>query len=255
MSENLNEQQQRIRNLARAVAEEIAPLIREPVRKREFPWKAVHRMQEAGLLRLRIPKAYGGEEADFVSLCLAQQELARIDVGLANFISDQTVPSQLLRAHGTEKQRSTFFPPIVQNKGLWCFSATEPLAGSDLGAMKTMAVRKGSRYVLNGHKTWASTGGTATLYVILASTEPARKIGGLSAFIVGRETPGFKIGREIPKIGWQTMSTTELFLENVEIPEENRIGNEGDGFKLFVSALVPGRLGIAAQALGVAQAA
>jgi alkylation response protein AidB-like acyl-CoA dehydrogenase len=143
----------------------------------------------------------------------------------------------------------------VQEKGLWCVAATEPDTGSDFAGIRTTAVKKGSKYVIDGRKTWASTGGTAQLYLVFASTDPAKKMGGISAFVVERDTPGFKIGRELPKLGWHTMSTTELSFENVEVSEENRVGEEGDGFKLFLSALVPGRLGIAAQGLGCAQAA
>jgi len=144
---------------------------------------------------------------------------------------------------------------IVDEKSLWCLAVTEPEVGSDIGSIRTKAVRNGSVYTIDGEKTWASTGGTAGLYVILAMTDPARRIQGLTAFIIGRGTPGLQVGRELPKMGWWTMSTTELSLEGVQVPEENRLGEEGEGYHVFLSALVPGRLGIAAQSLGLAEAA
>lgn len=251
----MTDRQSRIREVARKTAAEVVPLISDARPKREFPWSAVRKMQDAGLLRLLVPAEFGGEEADFVSFCLAQYEFAKVDLGLANFISDQGVPSRILRDHGSSVQKARFFPMIVDEKSLWCLAVTEPEAGSDMGSIRTRAVRNGSVYTIDGEKTWASTGGTAGLYVILAMTDPARRIQGLTAFIVGRGTPGLQVGRELPKMGWWTMSTTELSLEGVQVPEENRLGEEGEGYQVFLSALVPGRLGIAAQSLGLAEAA
>jgi alkylation response protein AidB-like acyl-CoA dehydrogenase len=255
MTGGFTKEQQQLRDSARQIAAQVAGLIEEPLRAREFPWAAVRLMQDGGLLHLRVPREHGGQDSDIVGLCLAQHELARVDVGLSNFISDQNVPVHLLGIHGSDEQKRRFFRKTVAEKGLWCVAATEPHGGSDFAGMRTTAVRNGSHYVLNGQKTWASTGGPAQMYVVFANTDPAKKMNGISAFIVERDTPGFAVGREIPKLGWHTMSTTDLTFENVEVPVENRIGQEGDGFPVFLSALVPGRLGIAAQALGAMQAA
>lgn len=247
--------QESIRDTAAQVAGQLQPLIEESLARRKFPWDAVRKIQGAGLLRLLVPRESGGQAADFVALCLAQEEVAKVDVGLSNFISDQAVPSNIMRVHGTREQMARFFSTIVDKSGLWCLAVTEPEAGSDLASIRTRAERRGDSYIINGQKSWASTGGVADLYVILATTDPGQRIGGLTAFVVERTSPGFRIGREHPKMGWWTMSTTELALEDVEVASENRIGEEGAGYEVFLTALIPGRLGIAAQSVGLASAA
>jgi butyryl-CoA dehydrogenase len=246
---------ERIRRTAREVAEAVRSDVDTDSSRGEFPSGAIAKMHTAGLTTLLVPKEYGGLDADFVSLTAAQHEFAKVDLGLSNFISDQAVTSQILRLHGTAEQKDSIFPRIVGDGKLWCLGVTEPNAGSDLAAISTQAVRDGDEFVINGHKHWASTGGLATYYVLLVSTEPAKGLRGLSAILVERGAQGLEIGREHPKLGWLTTSTTELRFHDVRVPASSLIGAEGQGYELFEAALTPGRLGIAGQALGLAEAA
>ena len=253
----LTEEEKRIQETAQEVAKEIAPLASEFELKgggMGFNWEAIRKLQKAGLFDLHIPKKYGGSEANFVAFCLAQEEVAKVDLGMSNCIAHEAVPPNLLLKFGTEKQLDYYLQKQVEGD-LWGVCATEPQGGSDMANIQTKATYSNGKYILNGTKSWAMNCDVANRFVVWTSTDPEKGIRGLSTFIVERDTPGVTLGEEYKKLGWSGTTAMDLVLENVEIPEENRIGNEGDGFKVFLAGLNPGRLGIAAQSLGLAEGA
>ncbi|MFC2001485.1 acyl-CoA dehydrogenase family protein [Chloroflexota bacterium] len=255
----LTEEEKRIQEIARQVAEEIAPsslALEAKSRKADMAnMEAIRKLQKAKLLALHVPKEYGGEGTNFVAWCLAQEEVAKKDLAIANCISHEACGTNLLLKMGTKQQTEYYLKKQAIDHDLWGICATEPQGGSDMGNIQTKATCRNGKYLLNGTKSWVLNGDVANRHIVWASTDPGKKIRGLSVFIVERDTPGVTVGRSYVKAGWTGISTTDLILENAEVPEENRIGEEGDGFKAFLASLNPGRVGIAAQALGLAEGA
>jgi butyryl-CoA dehydrogenase len=250
----ITEEQKKWQEIGKRLAKQIEPIAREIDAKGGFPHEATRILRDAGLLRMLISKKYGGEETDITSHCLAIEELTKGDLGLANWVGEQNIP-RILEQVGTEEQKNKYIPATINERKMWCMSATEKSVGSDLGMIETRAIRDKDNYIINGKKVWATTGGYADFFIIFTTTDPTKKIKGLTAFIVEKGTPGFEIGREHVKMGWRTQSTTELSLKDVRVPIQNRLGEEGGGFNVFVRMINIGRLLIGVQGLGLSEAA
>jgi len=259
MNFELNEEQSLIREMVRNFAEtEIAPSARERDEEERFDRTLMFdKLGELGLTGIVFPEKYGGAEADYISYAIAVEELSRVcastGVTLSAHLSLCANPIYLF---GTEDQKQQFLTPLAQGKKLGAFGLTEPSAGSDAGGTKTTAVKDGDAWVLNGTKIFITNGGDAETYVILARTDKeAQKHHGISAFIVEKGTPGFSFGKKEQKLGIRSSPTVELVFENCRIPTTNMLGEEGSGFKVAMKTLDGGRIGIASQALGIAQGA
>lgn len=258
MSFILTEDQELIRNMVREFAEnEVSPIAAELDKKHEFPVATVKRMGELGLMGMTIPEEYEGTAGDNVSYIIAVEELARVcgshGVILSVHMSVCTYPIFNLC---NDAQKKKYLPDLCSGRKIGAFAITEPGAGSDAAAQKTTAEKKGDKYIINGTKIFITNGAYADTFIVLAMTDKAKGIrGGATAFIVEKGFPGFKVGQVEDKMGICASSTVELIFENLEVPEENVIGKEGDGFKVAMKALDAGRISIGAQALGIAQGA
>jgi alkylation response protein AidB-like acyl-CoA dehydrogenase len=255
MTVTLSEAHRDVRALAREfAANEIAPRAAEWNAAKHVPVDVIRRMGSLGLLAPTIPEQYGGAGLDATSLCLVVEEIARADAGTSVSIAVQSglVASPLLRA-GTEAQKDEWLPRIASGEVLGCYALTEPDAGSDTAALRTRATASGDGWDITGSKQWISNGSMADVFIVFARTggEGAR---GVSAFVTGR-APGLEVGREIPKLGLHTSSTVELAFDSMHVPGHALLGPEGEGLKLALATLDGGRITVAAQACGIAQAA
>ncbi len=253
----LTEDQELIKNMVREFAEEeVAPIAAEIDKKHEFPTATVKRMAELGLFGLTIPEEYEGSGGDGVSYSVAVEELSRVcashGVILSAHVSLCAAP---IYKFGNEAQRKKYLPDLATGRKLGALCLTEAGAGTDAGAQQTTAVLQGDKYVLNGAKVFITNGGVAETFVVMAMTDKSKGIKGISAFIVEKGFPGFAVGQSEDKLGICASSTTEIILKNCEVPRENLLGNEGDGFKIAMQTLDGGRIGIASQAVGIAQGA
>ncbi len=255
MTVTLSEAHRDVRALAREfAANEIAPRAAEWNAAKHVPVDVIRRMGSLGLLAPTIPEQYGGSGLDATSLCLVVEEIARADAGTSVSIAVQSglVASPLLRA-GTQAQKDEWLPRIASGEVLGCYALTEPDAGSDTAALRTRATASGDGWDITGSKQWISNGSMADVFIVFARTggEGAR---GVSAFVTGR-APGLEVGREIPKLGLHTSSTVELAFDGMHVPGHAMLGAEGEGLKLALATLDGGRITVAAQACGIAQAA
>ena len=253
----LTEEQAALKKMVQEFAgKEIAPHAAEYDRTEEFPWENVRKMAEIGIMGLPIPEEYGGAGADTVSYCAVIEEISKACAAtgaiLAVHTSAGTVPLVLF---GTKEQKETYVPALAEGTKVGAFALTEPGAGSDASKVATTAVLDGDEYVLNGAKCFITNGGAAEVYCIFATVDKSKGIKGITGFIVPKDTPGFSIGKKEEKMGIRASSTTELILQNCRIPKENRLGSEGEGFKIAMIVLDGARIGIGAQAVGIAQAA
>jgi alkylation response protein AidB-like acyl-CoA dehydrogenase len=251
------EEQEMMRRMVRDFAQkEIAPFIPTMEETDQFPRHIVSKMGEMGLMGIPIPEEWGGAGADFTSYILAINEISRVSATLGVILSVHTsVGTNPILYFGTDEQKRKYVPKLASGEYLGAFALTEPSAGSDAGNLRTSAVRKGDEYVLNGNKVFITNGGEANTYVTFAVTDPSKGAKGISAFIVEKDTPGFIVGKKEKKMGLHGSYTTELIFDNARVPVENLLGEEGDGFKIAMANLEAGRIGIAAQALGIAEAA
>ncbi|KKB33467.1 acyl-CoA dehydrogenase [Bacillus thermotolerans] len=257
MSLNFTDEQDMMRKMVRDFAEhEIAPFIETMEETDEYPLQIIRKMGDYGLMGIPIPTEYGGAGADFTSYILAIHELAKVSATVGVILSVHTsVGTNPILYFGTEEQKRKYIPKLASGEYIGAFALTEPNAGSDAGKIRTSAVKRGEKYILNGSKVFITNGGAADTYITFAVTDPDAGSRGISAFIVEKDTPGFSIGKKEKKMGLHGSNTTELIFEHAEVPEENLLGQEGEGFKIAMANLDAGRIGIAAQALGIAEAA
>jgi alkylation response protein AidB-like acyl-CoA dehydrogenase len=246
-----------IRDTARDFAQkEIAPVAAEFDESGEFPMETIMKMGAMGFMGIEVPEAYGGAEMDTLSYVLALEEIARADASHCVIMSvNNSLYCHGILKFGTEEQKQKFLTPVASGKSVGAYSLTEPQSGSDAGTMRTRAVRDGDHYILNGRKSWVTSGPVADYVVVFMMTEPEMKHRGITAFIVPADAPGYSRGKKEPKLGIRASATSEILFEDCRIPVENRLGEEGQGFKIAMTVLDVGRIGIGAQALGIAEAA
>lgn len=259
MDFKLTEEQEMIRKMVRDFAEnECGPGAAERDEKEEFDRSLFDKLGELGLNGIVFPEVYGGAESDYISYAIAVEELSRVDSSVGVTLSAHTsLCANPIYRFGTEEQKKKFLTPLANGEKLGAFGLTEPFAGSDSGGTRTTAVLDGDEYVLNGTKIFITNGFEAETYVVTAVTdkEARPKHKGISAFILEKGTPGFTFGKKEHKLGIRSSLTYELVFDNCRIPKENILANEGDGFKVAMLTLDYGRIGIASQALGIAQGA
>lgn len=244
---------QKIRKFAE---EEVKPYAIMLDKNNEFPTEAVKKLGELGLMGIPYPAAYGGAGLDVLSYAIAVEELARVDGGTGVILSAHvSLGSWPIFAFGTEEQKQKYLMPLAKGEKIGAFGLTEPNAGSDAGGTETTAVLQGDFYLLNGNKIFITNAPKADTYVVFAVTTPGIGTKGISAFIVEKGWEGFEFGDHYDKMGIRSSSTAELIFRNVKVPKENLLGKEGEGFKIAMATLDGGRIGIAAQALGIAQGA
>jgi butyryl-CoA dehydrogenase len=259
MNFDLTEEHQLLRQTVRAFAEkEVAPGLRERDEQERFDRAVMFdRVGELGLAGIVFPEEYGGAEADYISYAIAVEELSRVCASTGVTLSAHlSLGANPIFMFGSEEQKRKFLVPLAEGRKLGAFALTEPSAGSDAGGTKTTAVLEGEEWILNGNKIFCTNGGDAEIYIVFArSDKAAQKHHGISAFIVEKGTPGFHFGRKEQKLGIRASPTMELVFENCRIPKANLLGRENEGFKIAMKTLDGGRIGIAAQALGIAQGA
>lgn len=251
------EKHETLRNKIRAFAEkEVKPIAFSLDQENEFPEDAVKKLAEMGLMGIPYPEEYGGAGLDILSYAIAVEELARVDGGTGVILSAHvSLGSYPIFAYGTEEQKQKYLVPLAKGEKIGAFGLTEPNAGSDAGGTETTAVDKGDHYLLNGGKIFITNAPKADTYVVFAVTTPDIGTRGISAFIVEKGWKGFDFGDHYDKMGIRSSSTAELIFNDVKVPKENLLGKEGEGFKIAMATLDGGRIGIASQALGIAQGA
>jgi alkylation response protein AidB-like acyl-CoA dehydrogenase len=259
MDFNLTEDQLMIQAAARDFAQaEIAPVAARFDLSGEFPVDNVRKAGELGFMGVEVPEAYGGAGLDTICYVLMMEEIAYADAAHATIVSvNNTLYNSGILQFGSEAQKQRYLKPVASGQAIGCYGLTEPQSGSDAANMRTRAVlaADGTHYVLNGKKSWITSGPVADYMVMFAVTDPATKSKGISAFILDTRLPGFVRGKTEPKLGIRASATCEIEFADYRIPVENRLGQEGDGFGIAMTILDQGRVGIAAQANGIARAA
>jgi len=248
-----------LQGVARKFAqEEIEPVAAEFDKSGEFPLENIRKMGELGLMGIEVPHEYGGAGLDAISYVLAMIEIAAADCAHSTIVSvNNTLYCNGLLKHGTEAQKHAYVTPIASGAAIGAFALTEPQSGSDAAGMRTRAVlsEDGSYYSVNGKKSWITSGPVARYFMLFALTDPSKGSKGISAFMVDGEREGFHRGKSEPKLGIRASATCEIEFTDYRIPVSDRIGKEGDGFKISMGVLDAGRIGIASQAVGLARAA
>jgi len=257
MDFELNEEQQMMQRMVRDFAEkEIRPISQEIDKSETFPWDTIRKMGDLGLMGLTVPEEYGGCGADALTYAIAVEEVSRVSGSVGITLAAHTsLGLDLIYRFGSEEQKREYLPGLVSGRGLAAFGLSEPEAGSDAGAVKTTAVLDGDQWVINGQKVFITSGSIADVVIIAAVTDKAAGTRGISNFVVEKDTPGFRPGRDEQKMGLRGSVTSQLFFEDCRVPKDHLLGQLGEGFKQFLITLDGGRISIGAMALGLAQGA
>ena len=257
MEFGLTKEQELVKQMVKNFAlNEVKPIAAEVDETEKFPIDNVKKMGELGMMGIPFPKEYGGAGGDVLSYILTVEELSKVCATTGVIVSAHTsLSAGAINDFGTEEQKQKYLVPLAKGEKIGAFGLTEPGAGTDAAGQQTTAVLEGDHYVLNGSKIFITNGGVADIFVIFAMTDKKQGTRGISAFIVEKSFPGFSIGKVEEKLGIRGSSTTELIFENCIVPKENLLGKEGKGFGMAMKTLDGGRIGIAAQALGIAEGA
>jgi alkylation response protein AidB-like acyl-CoA dehydrogenase len=259
MFDFITEEHKMIQQAARDFAQRsIAPIAAHHDETSEFPLETVRQMGGLGFMGIEVPEEYGGVGMDTLAYALALIEICKVDAshGTVMSVNNSLVCHGLLK-FGSEEQKQKYLAPVASGAKIGAYSLTEPMSGSDAGAMRSRATlnEAGTHYVINGRKSWVTSAPHAEIIILFTMTAPEKEHRGISAFIIETDRPGFERGKKEPKLGIRASATSEITFDNYECPVENRLGAEGEGFKIAMTVLDAGRIGIAAQALGIAEAA
>ena len=254
---NLSEEHIQLQQTFREFAEnEVKPLAKELDETERFPTETVQKMAEMGMMGLPIPEELGGSGVDQLGYVLAVEELSKVCATTGIILSAHTsLCCWPIMTFGTEEQKEKYLKPLASGQKLGAFALTEPSAGTDASMQKSTAVLDGDHYILNGNKVFITNAGAADVFIVFAMTDKEQGTRGITAFILERDMPGFTMGKPENKMGLRASSTCELVFDNVRVPVENRLGAEGKGFKIAMATLDGGRIGVGAQAVGIAQGA
>ena len=251
------EEHEMIRQAARDFAQkEIAPIAAEFDETGDFPSKTIKKMGEMGFMGIEVPEEYGGAGMDTLAYVLALEEICKADASHGTIMSvNNSLYANGLLKFGSEDQKHRFLEPVASGQAIGAYSLTEPMSGSDAATMRSRAIRDGDSYVINGRKSWVTSGPVAEYLVLFTMTAPEKGAKGITAFMIDAKKPGYVHGKKEPKLGIRASATSEIVFEDYRCPVEDRLGEEGDGFKIAMTVLDAGRVGIGAQALGIAEAA
>ncbi len=255
----LTEEHEALRRAVREFCQkEVAPIAAEYDESGEFPLHTIRQMGAMGLMGIEVPEEYGGAGMDTLAYALTMIEVARADASHSTIVSvNNSLYCNAITLFGTEEQKRRFLVPVASGEKIGAYSLTEPMSGSDAGTMQSRAVLNdaGTHYIINGRKSWVTSGPVADYVILFTMTEPEKKHKGVTAFLIDAAQPGFIRGKKEPKLGIRASATSEIVYESYACPVENVLGAPGDGFKIAMTVLDAGRIGIAAQALGIAEAA
>jgi alkylation response protein AidB-like acyl-CoA dehydrogenase len=257
MNLELTEEHKMIQETARDFAQnEIAPIAAGLDERGDFPYETVKKMGQLGFMGIEVPERYGGAGMDTIAYVLAMEEINKVDASHGTIMSvNNSLFCHGILAYGTEEQKQQFVVPIATGEKIGAYSLTEPMSGSDAGTMRSRAVHQGDHYVINGTKSWVTSAPAASYIILFAMTDPDAGHRGITAFLIETNRPGFRPGRKENKLGIRASATCECDYEDYRCPVENRLGEVGEGFKIAMAVLDAGRIGIAAQALGIAEGA
>ncbi len=257
MNLELTEEQELLRKTVREFAEsEVRPLAKELDETGHFPRELFRKAAELGLTGVAFPEDEGGAGFDHIAYSIVIEEISRCCASTGVILSVQnSLFCDPIHRYGTDEQKKKFLLPFTRGEKIGCYALTEPQAGSNAAALQTKAIKKGDKYIINGAKAWITNGGVADAAIAYVNTDPAKGEKGITAIVVEKGTPGFTVGKEEKKLGVHATACSELIFTDCEVPETNRIGKEGEGYKVALSTLDGGRIGIAAQATGIAQGA
>jgi len=254
---SLSDEHKMIQKAARDFAEkEIKPIAAEFDESGDFPSETIKKMGEMGFMGIEVPEEYGGAGMDTLAYVLALEEICKADASHGTIMSvNNSLFNYAFMNFGTEEQKQKFMVPVAKGEKIGAYSLTEPMSGSDAGTMRSRAVREGDEYIINGRKSWVTGGPVADYVLLYTMTDPEKKHRGVTAFIIDAKQPGFIRAKKEPKMGIRASATSEIVFENYRCPVAHRLGEEGEGFKISMTVLDAGRIGIASQALGIAEAA
>ena len=257
MDFTLSNEQKLIRDSARDFAQvELLPGVIERDEKQEFPESQIEKMGKMGFLGMMVNPKYGGGGMDTLSYVLAMEEISKIDASCSVIMSvNNSLVCWGIEKYGSEEQKEKYLPDLATGKKIGAFCLSEPEAGSDATSQRTTAIEKGDHYILNGTKNWITNGNSASIYLVIAQTDIEKGHKGINAFIVEKNLHGVTVGKKENKLGIRASDTTSIMFSDVKVPKENRIGDDGFGFKFAMKTLAGGRIGIASQALGIASGA